>query len=348
MNARLLDFGRISPVRTQAIYHAVAECAAPDDAPTLCVLSPDRPYVSIGYHQEAARELDLDVCRREAVPVIRRKVGGGAVLLDSDQLFFHLIVPAQRLAALGLPLWIAQRYSRLVAPAIAAYRRLGVAAEFRPASDIRAGGKKIGGTGAGDVGDAFVFVGSMMLRFDHALMSRLLRLADERMREDVRRSITERVTSLDALLPVRPSMDTVREALIAGFEAELGLVLAPGSLTVEEEAAAAAIESEFASDDWLHRVTWAPDRARRLFIDADVVYVEVEARDRGASVVLRVARGRIDEVVVRGGAPGEAAALRRRLVGASPHEHDVGERIACSTDPAIAGLARRAIAAAAA
>lgn len=348
MNARLLDFGRISPVRTQAIYHAVAECAAPDGAPTLCVLSPDRPYVSIGYHQEAARELELEACRREAIPVVRRKVGGGAVLLDSDQLFFHLIVPVQRLAALGLPLWIAQRYPRLVAPAIAAYRRLGVAAEFRPASDIRAGGKKIGGTGAGDVGDAFVFVGSMMLRFDHGLMARLLRLADESMREGVRRAIAERVTSLEALLPAPPSIETVREALIAGFETELGMVLEPGSLTPEEESAVAAIESEFASDDWLHRVAWTPERARRLFIDADVLYVEVEARDRGASVVLRVARGRIDEVAVRGGAPGEAATLRRRLVGASPREDGVGERIGRSIGPAIAGLARRAIAAAAA
>jgi lipoate---protein ligase len=319
MQARLLDLGQVSAVRSQTVYHAVAECASPEDRATLCVLRPDRPYVSIGYHQDAEREIDLDYCRAHGIAVLRRRVGGGAVLLDADQLFFHFVVPNAQLERLGLPLRFDRRYERLVAPAITAYRRLGVRAEFRPVNDIHVNGRKIGGTGAADVGDSFVFVGSLMLAFDHERMARVLRLADEGMREDVERSIERYVTSLEQVLGGRPALEEVHAALLAGFGEELGLDLEAAGLVEAEEAKAAELAVLFASKEWLHRVSWSRERPRKLAINCAVGYVEGETAN-GIRVAVRLVDGRLDQVLVSDGAPKEAAevaALTRRLVEAA-------------------------------
>jgi lipoate-protein ligase A len=317
MQARLLDLGQVSALRSQTVYHAVAECASTDDLATLCVLRPDRPYVSIGYHQDADREIDLAYCRARRIPVLRRRVGGGAVLLDANQLFFHFVVPNGQLGRLGLPLRFDRRYERLVAPAIAAYRHLGVPAEFRGANDIHVGGRKIGGTGAADLGDSFVFVGSMMLAFDHGRMARVLRLADEGLRASVQRSIERHVTSLEQVLGGRPALEEVHAALLTGFAQELDLDLEVADLREPEEAKAAEFAVLFESEEWLRRVSWSRERPRKLVINCAVRYVEGETPS-GTRVAVRVVDGRLDEVRVSGAAPAaEVTSLTRKLVEAA-------------------------------
>jgi lipoate---protein ligase len=94
---RLLDLGLAPPIRSQTIYHAVGYAMGPQDPDTILLVSPDRPYVSIGRHQDADREVDLDYCAQQGLPVIRREVGGGAVYLDRDQLFTQWVFHADRL-----------------------------------------------------------------------------------------------------------------------------------------------------------------------------------------------------------------------------------------------------------
>jgi len=312
---RLLDLGKTGALRSQSLYHAVAECMQPGDAPTLCVLHPDRPYVSIGYHQQADREIDLDYCRAQDIAVVRRRVGGGAVLLDQRQLFFQLIVPRDRMAEIGLSERFDERFAQLVAPAIAAYRRLGVRAELRAPNDIHAGGRKIGGTGTADIGEAFVFVGNMMLAFDHALMARVLYFRDESVRADVRRSIEQHVTSLEELLGTHPPLDAVRDAVIAGFTETLGVELSPGRLSEDERRKAEELDRLFASAEWLHRITWSRERPRKLAINCAVRYVEAETAD-GVAVVVRLADDRVELIRTGDGRPAtdpHVAALMGKL-----------------------------------
>jgi len=69
---RLLDLGYVAPLHSQAVYHAVGhalDAAAPD---TIILVSSDRPYVCVGYHQALEKEVDLDYCRDHGLPVYRR------------------------------------------------------------------------------------------------------------------------------------------------------------------------------------------------------------------------------------------------------------------------------------
>lgn len=333
IKTRLLDVGQVSVARSQTTYHAVAACAAPDDPPTLCLLRPDRPYVSIGYHQEASKEIDLPYCHDHHIPVLRRMVGGGAVLLDQDQLFFHLIIPSAQLSALKLPLRFAERYPRLAQPAIAAYRTLGIPAAFRPVNDIHVHGRKIGGTGTADIGEAFVFVGSMMLDFNHALMARVLRFADEKMRDTVHRSMQEYVTSLTHESGTKPPLETVREALLAGFREQLHLDCAPGHLSSQEQHKVEELDQLFLSPAWLHRIAWQGQRTRKLAINCAVGFLEAEHQSAGRllRMAVRVVDGKVDELFLSGDSsflPGHAVEhLRRAFLGVPLTATDWHERI---------------------
>jgi len=91
---RLLDLGMVSAARSQAVYHGLAE-AMTDDT-TLVLLTPETPYFCVGYHQDLDAALDTAHCRKVGFPIIRRQLGGGAVYLDSNQLFYQLIVHRSR------------------------------------------------------------------------------------------------------------------------------------------------------------------------------------------------------------------------------------------------------------
>ncbi|MBT4038937.1 MAG: lipoate--protein ligase family protein, partial [Rhodospirillales bacterium] len=161
MRLRILDFGLVTRIRSQAIFHGLAFNMADDDDPLLCLCSPDAPYVCIGVHQEIALEVDEDYCQQNELPIYRRHVGGGAVYLDQNQLFTHFIYPRKK-----APEYAVNLYPRFIEPVVRTYQDFGVDAAYRPINDIHVRGRKIGGTGAASLGEATVMAGSFMFDFD--------------------------------------------------------------------------------------------------------------------------------------------------------------------------------------
>jgi len=247
--ARLLDMGSVPPLTSQAVYHGLAEAMGPDDAPVLILVRPDAPYISIGAHQELDKEVDTGYCARAGLPVYRRHVGGGAVLLDSNQLFFQFVVPNRQ-----LPVREVERlFPHFIAPAVAAYRALGVAAEFRPINDIQVAGRKIGGTGAAGIGEATVMVGSFMRRFDSDTMARALKVSSEKFRDKLRTTLEEYVTSMERLLGEAPGTATIAEGFAAEVERAFDWALRPDSPSPVEQEAIAQAERDLDDPEWLHQ-----------------------------------------------------------------------------------------------
>ena len=305
MKARLLDMGHVSPLRSQSIYHAVTDCMRPDSDVAITLMRPNDRYVSIGYFQEAEREVDLAYCEANGLPVIRRHVGGGAVLLDGNQLFFHVIVPAARAREFGLPAALEDRFSFLARPPIAAYNKLGVEATFRPINDIQVHGRKIGGTGVGEIGDGMVFAGSMMFDFDTELMSRVLKISDEKLRDKVAETMDAYMTTLAKELGTKPPSADVAEALANAFEESYGLELEPAALTPEELDAVSRWDRELSDPAWLHLVQWDPGKWRETKIAAHVRFLQAEHKAPGGMmrVSARAVDDRIDTVLLSGDVP---------------------------------------------
>jgi lipoate-protein ligase A len=243
---RLLDLAPVGPIRSQSVYHAVGYALGPDAPDTIMLVSPDAPYVSIGRHQDAAREVDLEYCAEHGLPVVRREVGGGAVFLDGNQLFTQWIFHAEH-----LPATVEARFERYIETLLRTYRALGIEADYRPINDVHVNGRKIGGTGAARMDRAEVVVGSLMFDFDTTTMARVLRVPSEKFRDKVRQSLEDYMTTMRRELGQAPDRADVVATYLASCVAVLGRPIEPGELRPDELALAEAFDERFATREWL-------------------------------------------------------------------------------------------------
>jgi len=186
---QLYNLGKVPWQESQLIYHALADFGRE----SLALVSPASPYVCIGYHQDVNHEVDLDFCRTHNIPIFRREVGGGAVYLDGNQLFFQLIL---RRDNPKVPPRKDKFYRKFLQPAINVYRRIGIQAEYKPVNDIIVGTRKISGTGVGEIGDCIVFVGNLILDFDYEKMAQILKVPDEKFRDKIHKTMKDNLTTI--------------------------------------------------------------------------------------------------------------------------------------------------------
>ncbi len=292
---RLLDLGHVSALRSQTAYHAVAYAMTEDTPDTIILVSPSEPYVCIGYHQDLEREVDLDYCRAHGLPVFRREVGGGAVYLDNGQLFVQWVFHTGR-----LPRALDERFALYIRPLVETYRSLGIPAYHRPINDIHVRGKKIGGTGAAQIGQADVVVGSLMFTFDKATMARVLKVPSEKMRDKVFQSLEQYMTTMEEELGQVPDRQEVKELYLSHCVEALGVKIVPGEWTAEEEAAARRLDARFVSDEWLYQRGGRRQAGIKIHEDVRVVEAAHKAPGGLIRVTVRLRRDRIDDVSISG------------------------------------------------
>jgi lipoate-protein ligase A len=248
MRLRVLDFGFAPALTSQAVYHGIARAMTADADPVLSLVNPETPYVCVGVHQEIAKEIDEAFCAAHGLPVIRRRVGGGAVYLDRNQMFFHFIYPRQQ-----APEFAVNLYPRFIEPAVRTYRELGVAAAYRPVNDIQVAGRKIGGTGAASIGEATVMVGSFMFDFDTATMARCLKVPSEKFRDKLKTTLDDYMTTMLRELGRVPARDQVKVLFLKHCAAALGVTPVADQPTAAERQAIAAEEAALSAPEWTFR-----------------------------------------------------------------------------------------------
>lgn len=207
--------GRVPWEHSQSLYHAAAYLGRE----ALFVLSPATPYVCLGYHQDVRQEIDLDFACKMNLPVFRREVGGGAVYLDDGQLFYQLVLYKDRP---GIPAEKGAFYRKFLEPVVQTYREFGVAAEFRPVNDIIVNGRKISGNGAAEIEGMVLLVGNFILEFNYEMMSRVLKVPDEKFRDKVFKTLKENLSTLRRETGRVPASADLAEVLRRRYESLLG------------------------------------------------------------------------------------------------------------------------------
>ena len=310
---RVLDFGRVAPLRSQTLWHAIAAGVATGVSPTLSFLRPAEPYVCIGYHRRLD-EIDVAECERRNLPVYRRMVGGGPVYLDDGQLFFQITVPAS-----SLPPMRTTALRRLLAPVVTAFRDCGIDAELDDAGEIVVGDRKVCGHGAGQLGDAVVVVGNLIERFDHDAATAVLHAPSAVARAELLRMMRRYVAPTDV------DADSFREAAVRAYGSALALRPRWGALTAVEQERLADFDRRFADPEWVR----GPDRPGpkhwQVKIRAGVSVLAVN--DGSSTIVASMIDGRIGRAVVSdpnldGRTPAVGDALAGRSIG------DLGDALA--------------------
>jgi len=246
---RLYNLGKVQWHESQLIYHALAALGRE----AVSLVSPATPYVCIGYHQDAEQEVDLKFCKANGIPVFRREVGGGATYLDGDQLFFQLILHRDNPE---VPMRKETFYWKFLQPIINVYRRIGIPAEYKRINDVIAGTRKISGTGVGEIGDCIVFVGNLILDFNYEMMSRVLKVPDEKFRDKVHKTLMENLSTIRRELGEERAKEWNEATLNTFMAEEFEKLIGPMQLSEKDKALQAKIDElgeRMMSDAWLYQ-----------------------------------------------------------------------------------------------
>jgi lipoate-protein ligase A len=292
---RLLDLGFVSPIRSQTIYHAVAYALDEYTPDTIIIVAPSKPYVCIGFHQELEKEVDVEYCHKHRLPIVRREVGGGAVYLDTNQVFMQWIFHRD-----ALPHDICERFALYVKPLVETYNVLGIPANYRPINDVHVGSRKIGGTGAAQMGMAEVVVGSLMFDFNFDEMPHVLNVSSEKMRDKISQSLNEYMTTITRQLGSMPDRDATIKIYLEKAQATLGRRLVYDKPTAGELALAEKLDKKFATDEWLYQKGSLQQSGVKIHQDVNVREVALKTSGGLVRVTARVYDGRIDDVTLSG------------------------------------------------
>jgi len=252
---------------SQLLYHSLPRIGR--EGVILC--SPASTYVCIGYFQDADQELDLAFCREHGIPLFRRELGGGATYLDGDQLFFQLILHRDHpMIPDGGKLAFYRKF--LQAP-IESYRALGIPAEYREVNDIVANQRKVSGCGAAEIGDYYVLVGNLIVDFDYEMMSRVLKVPDEKFRDKVYKTIRENLSTIKREIEDVPSRDALWSLMAEKYLEMLGPMEIETAVDDVWRTKTDDLVERFSSEDWLHRKRRArPGRAVKIRAGLNVVH----------------------------------------------------------------------------
>jgi len=168
-----LDLTFHTPAENLACDVALLERAELEGGPGVLRFWESRQYfVVLGYGKKAAEEANLEACRAEGVPILRRCSGGGTVLQGPGCLNYSLVLPLETDVALhsitGANCFIMDRQRNALAKLLA--RPVTIEGH----TDLAIDGVKFSGNAQRRKRDWLLFHGTLLLDFDLARIERLL------------------------------------------------------------------------------------------------------------------------------------------------------------------------------
>jgi lipoyl(octanoyl) transferase len=241
--------------------------------PTLRFYGWSPAALSIGYFQQAEKEVDLEELRRRGVGFVRRPTGGRAVLHDKELTYSIVISESYP----GMQAGVEETCRALSEGLLRGFHLLGLDAEIKgsggmtdseapkPESaacfdtpsryELVLEGRKTAGSSQMRAKGVILQHGSVPLELDADLLFDVLRFDSEEEKSRAKRIFERKSVAIgDGLrnknLPV-PTMEAVERAFFAGFGEGLEADLVSGVLSgYEEELAARLAAEKYVRDDW--------------------------------------------------------------------------------------------------
>ncbi len=247
---RYLPFADASAFENMAIDEALFRSAgaAAHPVPTLRFFGWNPPAVSLGYFQDAMKEVNLSYCREHGIDVVRRPTGGKAVFHDREVTYALVAREDHPL----FPRGILGTYRVIGSAILTALSRLGVEAEMTadgrshapggleafcfsvPSQyELLVKGRKICGSAQTRSKGAFLQHGSILLDFDPERTAAALLNPAEKAEQKVR-AMERAVTSLRGHLKGGISPLELTGVLLEGFQEVFHVRIEPGELSGEE------------------------------------------------------------------------------------------------------------------
>jgi len=246
---RLLDTGSLPAADNMALDKIILSARSSGLIPNTVRYLQFSPHcVLVGYHQAVELEVEEEYCREHHIEINRRITGGGNLYWDEGQLGWEIFALKD---TPGIPKHLEEMYRLMCESVVAGLKRLGVTARFRPANDIEVDGRKISGTGGTEIGNAFLYQGTLLTDFDVDTMLGCLKLPIKKLEDKQVNSFKQRVVCLKEVLGCLPPMEDIKASLAQGISEVLGISLEPGMLSESEQTAYNQALPAFQSDEWI-------------------------------------------------------------------------------------------------
>ncbi len=238
----------------------LASCASGESCPVLRFYQWDPPCLSLGFFQDANKEVDFEGLKETGTDLVRRATGGKAVLHDNE-LTYSVIIRQE-----DLPGSVLDTYRELSNALVEGLRTLGLSAKvaalehgvtsrdarFRQAAcftapswyEVTVGDAKVIGSAQHRKDGVILQHGSIPFAFDASKLVRCLKTSSAAAAERLVSMLKAKASGIWELLNEEVPRDVVEDHMIRGFEDVLCWQLEPGGLTEKEIQCASRLERE--------------------------------------------------------------------------------------------------------
>jgi len=261
---RLLNTGFATGACNMAIDEAILVAHSRGEVPpTVRFYGWDPPALSLGYFQEADKEVDFAACRSVGIDVVRRPTGGRAVLHDQEVTYSLVATENDPMVPGG----VLESYLQISRGLVAGLENLGIQAEIVSHGHQKMGtaacfdspswyelvveGRKLVGSAQTRKAGCLLQHGSILIDLDVDKLFNVLNLPNDAVRMRLRENFRQRACSLVEVMGQKPDFDVVCRAFAEGFSRGLGIELVPGELTIaEKESAEQLAQGKYGQDNW--------------------------------------------------------------------------------------------------
>jgi lipoate-protein ligase A len=209
----------------------------------------NHPAVIVGYSQSVEAEVNLDVCGREGIEVVRRFSGGGTVYQDPGILNYSITIDVDHPLVKGQD--IVQSQETLCSGVIAALKALGTYPVFESPSNILINDKKVSGNAQARRKNVILHHGTLLVNADLDLLVKALDVPSPVGTVKGVSSKKSPVTNLSDELGWLVLMEKVVDSLKQGFEQAFSVHLLKDSLSKTEERLAEKLYIEkYSRKEW--------------------------------------------------------------------------------------------------
>ena len=244
-----LGDGAINMAKDRAILIACNEGEAPA---TLRLYGWQKPTLSIGYSQDVSKDINLESCEQNRIPVVRRFTGGRA-LLHQYELTYSVVAPIPHKVFPGSLRGAFEKISQAILESLKLVKIEGVKvagkkdkesgfepkrfpACFSVAShcEIAVEGKKLIGSAQRRLRSAFLQHGSIILDMNPKLTHTLLKYPSEFDSQAVLKYLMSKTITLKQILKRDLEHDEVAQWFLKGFQKSFSGNWNEGQLNIKE------------------------------------------------------------------------------------------------------------------
>ncbi len=221
--------------------------------PSLLIKGWKKPIMTIGYYSDVDDDIDVEKCVEFGWSIDRRKSGGGVGDYDSGTMLCKMFVSSDFFPSLEQA--IQEFLGKVI---VRTYQKLGVKNPvYKHIGDILVGdlqGKKLSGS-SGFVSNKVLYIGAFLnlARPDVEALEQVLRTPEEKYKDKVLKSASERSTSIEEETGISVTKDQLMKAYVKSIEEVFGSEVYEGETTEEEEEMIKKQWEMISSDEWLFR-----------------------------------------------------------------------------------------------